>query len=239
METKIDIDSFQEDLRPGYDFHLPSLTDASNSRGLVFKAIVSGSHVLDVGCDTGRFGEVLRKQKYCTVDGIEPCARAAQLASSRLDKIFIQPVENERSFEEFENYDAVLFLDVLEHLVDPWSVLEGAKKALKPGGAIYVVVPNIAHISIVRRLVLGDFEYQKYGTMDKTHLRWFTRKSLQRALEDAGFINIKIDGLTSIPYLGKRSNALRFIENQLGRLFPNMFSGSILGHGQVYSSCQR
>jgi 2-polyprenyl-3-methyl-5-hydroxy-6-metoxy-1,4-benzoquinol methylase len=239
METKNDIDSFQEDLRPGYDFELPSLADTSNSRGLVFEAIVSGSHVLDVGCDTGRFGEVLRKQKKCTVDGIEPCTHAAQFASNRLDKVFVQPVENERSFEKFKNYDTILFLDVLEHLVDPWSVLEGAKKSLKPGGSIYVVVPNIAHISIVRRLVLGSFEYQKYGTMDKTHLRWFTRKSLKRTLEDAGFINIKVDGLTSIPYLGKRSTFPSFIANQLGRLFPDLFSGSILGHGQVCSSCHR
>lgn len=228
-------DKIQEDLRPGYDFQLPSLTSISNSRGLVFNAIVSGSYVLDVGCDTGRFGEVLRKQKNCIVDGIEPCATAAQSASNLLDRVFVQSVENERSFEGLEAYDAILFLDVLEHLVDPWSVLRGASKTLRPGGNIYVVVPNVAHISIVRRLLLGTFEYQKYGAMDRTHLRWFTRKSLKNALEDAGFIDIKIEGLISIPHLKNKSKTLSFFANQLGKIFPDMFSSSILGCGQACS----
>lgn len=234
METKIN--KIQENIRPGYDFQLPSLTDKSNSRGLVFGAIVPGSHVLDVGCDTGRFGEILREQKQCIVDGVEPCAHAAKSASERLDRIFIQPVENEQSFAGFENYDAILFLDVLEHLVDPWSVLKGANKALRPGGSIHVVVPNISHISIVRRLLQGTFEYQKYGAMDRTHLRWFTRTSLKQALEDAGFVNIRIEGLTSIPYISKKNRALNFVASYLGKLLPDLFSSSILGCGQASSN---
>jgi 2-polyprenyl-3-methyl-5-hydroxy-6-metoxy-1,4-benzoquinol methylase len=235
MEIKID--ELQPNLRPQYDFTLPSIADKSNSRGLVFNAIPTGSHVLDVGCDTGRFGEALRQQKNCVVEGIEPCLEAAEVASGRLDHVFIQPVENERSFDDLKEneYDAILFLDVLEHLVDPWSVLQGVTKVLRPDGSIYVVVPNIAHVSIVRRLLFGRFEYQQYGAMDRTHLRWFTRNSLRQALVDAGFVNVKIEGLISIPYLSGKSKTLNFIAQQIGSLFPDMFSGSILGCGQIRS----
>lgn len=219
--------------RPCYDFQLPSLTDTSNSRGLVFNAIPPGSRVLDVGCDTGRFGEALRKQKQCTVDGIEPCINAAQSARSRLDQIFVQPVKDEKSFEGFKDYDAVLFLDVLEHLEDPWSVLRGANNLLRPGGKVYVVVPNIAHISIVRRLLKGEFEYKQHGAMDRTHLRWFTLKSLKQALKDAGFVNVDAKGLTTIPYLSSRSHLSKIIADQLGKTFPDLLSGAIFSHGQA------
>jgi|GEM_PF-6150191 len=225
METKTN--KIQENLRPEYDFYLPSLTDTSNSRGLVFNAIASGSRVLDVGCDTGRFGEVLRNQKHCIVDGIEPFSQAAQAAASRLNRVFIQPVENENSFESFKNYDAILFLDVLEHLVDPWSVLQGANKTLRAGGKIYVIVPNIAHISIIRRLMRGEFEYCEHGSMDRTHLRWFTRKSIKKDLENAGFINVEVQGVFQIPYIRQQ-----FLISSLGKMFPDLISGSLFGCGQ-------
>ncbi|WP_099104312.1 methionine biosynthesis protein MetW [Nostoc sp. 'Peltigera malacea cyanobiont' DB3992] len=74
-------------LRPIYDFPLPFLEDDYGSRGLVYRAIISGSRVLDIGCDTGRFGEVLRIQKNCTVDGVEPYLPAAEVAQTRLNQV--------------------------------------------------------------------------------------------------------------------------------------------------------
>lgn len=219
-------------LRPSYDLPLPSLEDDLESRGRVFKAIRPGSRVLDVGCDTGRFGEALRTQKACSVDGIEPYLPAADAARTRLNQVFVRSIENEMSFDGLVDYDAILFLDVIEHLQNPWAVLKGALKVLRPGGTIHLVVPNIAHISVVRRLLKGQFDYSDYGTMDRTHLRWFTRSSLRNALEEAGFVGVEIGVIPQVPYLQGKSSLSTFLVNQLVRNFPDQIGGSILGGGQ-------
>lgn len=217
-------------LRPIYDFSLPSLEDDLGSRGLVYRAISPGSYVLDVGCDTGRFGEALKTRKNCTVDGVEPYSPAAEFAQTRLNHVFTRLIENEKSFDGLSDYDTVLFLDVLEHLQNPWGVLKGAFNTLRPGGTIYIVVPNVAHISVIRRLLQGKFEYSNCGTMDRTHLRWFTRESLKHSLEEAGFKNIAIDAVAQIPYLQSKSILSKFIVNILVKFFPNQVAGSFVGH---------
>lgn len=192
-------------LRPEYDFPLNSLAQDLGSRGVIYRAITPGSYVLDVGCDTGRFGQALIVEKQCRVDAIEAWKPAAELANTRLNQVFVRSIETNQSFDGLGTYDAVLFLCVLEHLQDPWGALSGAFNVLKPGGTVYVVVPNIAHISILRRLLLGRFDYTKHGAMDQTHLRWFTRKSLQYSLTNAGFSDIRIQGVPVVPYLGEGS----------------------------------
>jgi len=219
-------------LRPSYDFPLSSLAEDLGSRGLVYRAICSGSRVLDVGCDTGRFGEALQLEKGCIVDGIESWIPAAEVAQTRLNQVFFRIVEDEQSFEGLAEYDTLLFLDVLEHIQNPWAVLNGALKTLRPGGTIHIVVPNIAHISVVRRLLQGQFEYGDYGTMDRTHLRWFTRKSLKKYLEEAGFVNVKIESLYSLPYFHSDSFLSKFFIQQLGKILPDLLTSSIIARGQ-------
>ncbi|MFM6370442.1 MAG: class I SAM-dependent methyltransferase, partial [Dolichospermum sp.] len=158
-------------LRPIYNIALPSLDNELTSRGIVFKQITDGSRVLDIGCDTGLFGRELIKQKKCIVDGVEPYEEAANTAKNNLNQVLIRQIVNEQSFQGLSNYDAVLFMDVLEHLIDIWSILRCAWHTLLPGGKIYIVVPNVAHIAVIRRLTKGEFEYSNYGTMDRTHLR--------------------------------------------------------------------
>lgn len=219
-------------LRPRYDFDLPPLVSDRGSRGKVFRAIPKGARVLDVGCDTGRFGERLIVERACRVDGIEPDPRAAQEAASRLDTVYCRKVEACDSFRELAGYDAVLFLDVLEHLVDPWSVLDGAISILEPGGCVYIVTPNVAHISVIRRLLLGRFDYAQHGTMDRTHLRWFTRSSLRSALEGVGFGEVEISVVPVVPRVSDRGWVRRRLRQALARRLPDLFGGSLVATGR-------
>lgn len=214
----------QGDLRPTYDFVVDSLDDQNNSRALIFNEINHQDRVLDIGCDTGRFGEILTEKKHCLVDGIEPCSAAADSARKRLNQVFNCSISDDILSEIVDLYDCVLFLDVLEHLVDPWSSLRFAKNCLRPGGKLCVVVPNVAHISIIRRLLMGEFEYTQHGTMDRTHLRWFTRKSLGNLFVETGFSNVKVTGVPLLPYIGKDN----LLSNVLLKSFPDVFSGSLV-----------
>ncbi len=78
-------------------------------------------------------------------------------------------------------------MDVLEHLPDPERALAAARRLLRPGGRLFVSVPNVANLTVRLSLLFGRFEYGDRGIMDRTHLRFFTRKSALRMVRGAGF----------------------------------------------------
>jgi 2-polyprenyl-3-methyl-5-hydroxy-6-metoxy-1,4-benzoquinol methylase len=82
---------------------------------------------------------------------------------------------------------------VLEHLADPWSVLRRFGERLAPGGTVVASIPNIAHHTVLRDLLRGRFDYQDAGILDRTHLRFFTRRSVLRLFEDANLEVIHFD----------------------------------------------
>ena len=103
--------------------------------------------VLDVGCWQGGFGAALkRKRSGCVAWGIESDRECAAVAATRLDRVI-----NGRFPEEMpvdEHFDLVVFLDVLEHLVDPWSALRHASSLLRPRGVVVASIPNVRHVSV-------------------------------------------------------------------------------------------
>ena len=85
--------------------------------------------------------------------------------------------------------DLILFLDVLEHLVNPREVLKQVCDQLRSGGTIIVSVPNVAHLSVALPLIMrGEFTYRDAGILDNTHLRFFVQKSAIQLVEAGGFI---------------------------------------------------
>jgi SAM-dependent methyltransferase len=89
-------------------------------------------------------------------------------------------------------FDVVVCADVLEHLPDPKSVLARARSWIVPGGRLFVSLPNVANVAVRLSLLAGRFEYADRGILDRTHLRFFTRRSARRLVEDAGFRIVRI-----------------------------------------------
>jgi len=95
---------------------------------------------------------------------------------------------------EGRTFETILCLDVLEHLYDPWQVLKELKPLLAENGNLIVSLPNMRFVGLVLPLVLwGQFRYKKSGIMDKTHIRWFTRKTARSLVEDTGFRICKME----------------------------------------------
>ena len=90
-------------------------------------------------------------------------------------------------------FDCVLFGDVLEHLFDPWAVIEKVKPYIKQNGVILASIPNVAHISVLAPLLAGNWTYTEYGLLDKTHIRFFTFNEMLRMFLKAGYSISKVD----------------------------------------------
>jgi 2-polyprenyl-3-methyl-5-hydroxy-6-metoxy-1,4-benzoquinol methylase len=144
--------------------------------------------VLDVGCAEGLLGEWIKKNRGCRVTGIELSPDAARSASDRLDEVLVGNIETmELPFSE-GTFDHIIFGDVLEHLTDPWRVLKKVAPLLRPGGSVIACIPNIGHISVIADLLSGQFRYVPQGLLDKTHLRFFTRKGIEDLFQECGYV---------------------------------------------------
>lgn len=145
--------------------------------------------VLEVGCGAGGTAERLRACGAKLLVGIELDAQAADRARSRFDRVLTGRVEEVSRLLPEAEFDLILYADVLEHLADPWTVLIDHRRLLQPGGHILVSVPNVRHWRVLYELVVcGRWRYQdEGGTLDRSHLRFFTRKDLMALVIGAGY----------------------------------------------------
>lgn len=144
--------------------------------------------IIDIGCGNGAFAAIVKEKNQAEVWGIELMEEEAKIAESVLDKVYIGPCEDFIQTLPNNYFDVIYFNDVLEHLVDPYSVLDNLKCKLTKNGVIISSIPNVRHYRTFAKVVFGkDWKYDEYGIMDKTHLRFFTGKSIKRMYLDLGF----------------------------------------------------
>ena len=160
-----------------------------NSHWLMLQEIPEGSRVLEIGTASGYMGEYLIEKKNCEIWGIEPAEElyndAKQYGYTKLFKI---SAENLLTLPEMANekFDVILLGDVLEHMKNPDEVLAGLKNFLKPTRRCVISLPNIAHYSIRWHLLIGRFDMQDGGILDRTHLHFFTLKTMCEMVEKSG-----------------------------------------------------
>ncbi|MFY8187686.1 MAG: class I SAM-dependent methyltransferase [Flavobacterium sp.] len=148
--------------------------------------------ILDVGCGQGSFASVIKEMQGAEVWGIEYMESEAKVAATVLDKVFSGPCENALDKLPDHYFDAIYFNDVLEHLVDPYAVLDIMKTKLSPNGVVISSIPNVRFFKTFLKVIFQkDWKYEDYGIMDKTHLRFFTNKSIVRMYEELGYEIIK------------------------------------------------
>ena len=147
------------------------------------------ARVLEVGCATGFFGEVLKERGY-EVWGVEISSEQAAEAERRLDRVYRGDIESFLRSDEARRvrFDVILFGDVLEHLDRPLDTLASCAAILAPEGAIVASVPNVAHLAVRLMLLEGRWEYAPFGILDDTHLRFFTRRSVIDLFTRAGYV---------------------------------------------------
>jgi SAM-dependent methyltransferase len=134
--------------------------------------------LLDVGCGSGAFGRLLRSLRpHVELWAVEPDQASARAAADGFDHVLVGRFPDERIPRR--RFDVVLCADVLEHMASPEMALHAALNAVARGGVIVASIPNVRHWRAVLWPLLrhGTWTYSDRGVLDRTHLRFFTRRS--------------------------------------------------------------
>lgn len=156
----------------------------------VIGAVPAGTTCLDVGCWTGNLGGILINEKKCRVDGVDFVGEVLQAARAKGYGKTYQMNLNAEVLDTSaieKKYDVIIFADVLEHLVNPPAVLTYFRNFLHDGGQVIISLPNVAFLLNRLQLLLGKWEYRDFGTLDKTHLRFYTFKTGKKMVQEAGY----------------------------------------------------
>lgn len=186
--ARIPSDSHTQMDQPRYLYEFDP--EGGSTAARVARLAGNGKSVLELGTGSGSITRVLKERNRCDVVGMEIHSASADLARPYCSRLIIADLDTPDWAAELGNmrFDAIVAADVLEHLRDPGACLTKARGLLKPGGYLVASIPNAAHVAIVAGLLTGRFPYQDKGLLDRTHLRFFTRRDFEDMLNACGFI---------------------------------------------------
>lgn len=176
--------------------------------------------VLDVGCSYGYLGGWLKNNKGSIVDGIDINKEALKYIKSTgmYKNVYSFDLDNlHKSFRwkkiKKASYRYIFLLDVIEHLKDPGQSLIEIVSKLEYDGEVRISLPNVCHYDIVLNLLGGNFNYNKFGLLDETHLRYFTLKSFYEFIDNLNLILETSSTKLTPKLLGNNTKTTIYVEN--------------------------
>lgn len=145
--------------------------------------------VLELGCANGRLGRRFKElHPQAQWHGIDLSAEAVETARPHLDGVLQMDLDHADLGDLEGGYDTIVIGDLLEHLRDPAKVLDALYDLTADDAKIVCCVPNMAHLSVVQRLISGDMSYDPNGLLDQTHVRFFSPSSLYKLFLDSAWL---------------------------------------------------
>jgi SAM-dependent methyltransferase len=204
--------------------------DGTSSHGRILAMMEGRSpcRVLDVGCGPGWLAQALRDRGHHVV-GVDMVAYDG--VDQRTDHFICADLDAGLPTDTGEPFDVVIAADVLEHVRDSERLLRDLVSRLADGGVVLASVPNISHWYPRTRIALGFFGYDQRGILDRTHLRFFTRRSFVQLVGRTG-LTVNSTRHTGLPFdavgLGGRSGiagrVARKVDALLVQAWPTMFA---------------
>ncbi|RII29441.1 MAG: class I SAM-dependent methyltransferase [Geobacter sp.] len=194
--------------------------------------LVSPEHhrILDVGCGNGA-NLYLLSQRGHEVIGLTLSEAEARFVTERgFECINWDMMAELLPFAE-RSFDALLFSHVLEHLPWPEEVLKRYMKLLRPGGGVYIALPNALHIIQRWQFLCGNFKYTEMGVMDRTHLRFFDFATARQLAESCGFEVVEhfaVGQCPTGPFREISPKLSRRIDEWTSKYWPSLFGVHIV-----------
>jgi 2-polyprenyl-3-methyl-5-hydroxy-6-metoxy-1,4-benzoquinol methylase len=174
----------------------PSLLNSApgSAHNRVIALVGETKSVLELGCSSGYMSEAMRRHG-CRIIGVEIDRQAAAEAATYCDRVIEGDLDELDLVREVSGqlFDVIVAADVLEHLRRPERVLASLSQLLTPHGYVVASIPNVAHGAVRLALLHGRFPYADKGLLDRTHLRFFTRDSMEELFDRSGFIVTSIE----------------------------------------------
>lgn len=170
-----------------YSKHFFTPEGSNNSWSNMYNFVPAGSRVLDVGCSTGNFGAALEELKGCSVIGIDINEQDIIEARTKISEAYVLDITQPNVAEQLGLFDAIIFADVIEHLVDPRAALRATHALLAEDGLVVYSIPHMGHMSVRLDLLEGRFPYTELGLLDRTHLHFYDRLEVHDVFSSAGF----------------------------------------------------
>lgn len=151
---------------------------------------------LEFGCGFGEFSALLKERFDAESWAVEINNQAAEKAARKLDRVI-----NADALESLDKipdnyFDCIIFFDVLEHLADPYSLLCSVKAKLVEKGVVIASLPNVRYYrTFLDFIIHGNWDYKDHGILDRTHLRFFTHKSIIKMFDQLDFEILKLEGI--------------------------------------------
>lgn len=171
-----------------YEYDVDLESDVAPAR--VLRMIEPGSRVLEIGAGPGSITRHLVDKLGCSVVALEVDPSAIEILEQYVSRVHAADLNDATWAEQIREqdglFDYVIAADVLEHVYDPWKVLDGMQSLLNEGGAVVLSLPHVGHASVTACLMDEDFEYWPWGLLDRTHIRFFGVKNVQSLINGAG-----------------------------------------------------
>lgn len=166
--------------------------DEANPLNRIYRFIPEGSKVLDVGAGNGLLAQIfIKNNKKIIIDGIEPSSYASTIARKYYRHFHHGYAQEFINIILKENYDYIVLADVVEHMQNPLIFLRDLCSKLPVNTRLFLSVPNIAFGAVRISLLNGNFDYVDSGILEKTHIRYFTIKTITELVSKIG-MNIEV-----------------------------------------------
>lgn len=205
-----------------YSNHVDPLSP-NNTHGIALQLVGKSKKVLELGAASGHVTQALKSLDN-TVTAVERDGRFKEKLLAVADNVLITDLDwlDLSKSLKGNNYDVILLGNVLEHCIQPDLVLFQLHDLLNDDGYIVISLPNIAHGDVRLALLEGNFDYRDSGLLDRTHIRFFTRETIESFLFQNGFEQTEIFGVTApigtteigLPSPSVPAEAITFVQQQ-------------------------
>lgn len=176
--------------------------NAQTAAAKVIRMVGRNKRVLEVGAGPGSITRLLKEHNNCRIAAIELDDQAFEKLSPFCERVYQCDLNNlgwTSEVAEEGKFQVVVAADVLEHLYDPWAALGAIREVLSEDGYVVVSLPHIGHNAVIACLSEEDFAYQEWGLLDRTHIRFFGIRNIQRLFNEAGFKIVEAEFVVKPP----------------------------------------
>jgi len=207
-----------------------NMNNKNSSQTLVLEQIKPDSTVLEMGCATGYMTKYMKEKLGCTVDVVDLDCENVRKAEAYAREAMCDDIDDGiwfiRLYQNTNEYDYVLFADVLEHLREPKDALKWAVRLLKPDGKIVISIPNICHNDIIIKLFYDRFTYTCLGLLDNTHIHFWGLQDFANFAEQAG-LKITDTRMVKFPTQGTEQRTDFRVDGELMNLLNKRQNGEV------------